>query len=165
MKEYFCYLLLGSNIENRVNYLEKATQFIENQIGRIEKKSQIYESEPWGFQADKKFLNQVLCVKTSLIALEVLFKIQKIENDLGRIRNFNSQKQYESRTIDIDILFYDKFIVYLPILQVPHPQVQNRKFALLPLAEIAPNFIHPTILKTISQLLENCTDTLIVKPF
>jgi 2-amino-4-hydroxy-6-hydroxymethyldihydropteridine diphosphokinase len=149
------YLLLGSNLGDRLNYMSAARSSIEANIGVVFNASSIYESEAWGFESDNKFLNQVLYLSTSKSPETILKKVKEIENQLGRERNENG---YESRTIDIDILFYDQMIIEKEDLIIPHPKIQERLFTLVPLKEIASKMIHPTFGKTILELLEDCTD-------
>lgn len=150
------YLLIGGNLGNRENFLNTAIKEISSTIGKIVNISSLYESEPWGFESMDRFLNQVLIVKTQLPPFTVLKTLQNIENTMGRTRLTN---KYESRTIDIDILFYDNEIINHEFLQIPHPHIQKRKFTLLPLAEIAGNYIHPFLKKSIFQLHQESTDT------
>ncbi|PCJ89508.1 MAG: 2-amino-4-hydroxy-6-hydroxymethyldihydropteridine diphosphokinase [Flavobacteriales bacterium] len=149
------YLLLGGNLGVRVETLAMTVELIEKRIGQAAKKSSIYETEPWGFQHENKFLNQVIKVKTALLPIELLTKILKIEKQLGRTRN---KSQYSARTIDIDILFYNNIIISEKNLQIPHPRLHERKFALVPLCEIASDLFHPILKKSIKKLLENCGD-------
>jgi len=116
--------------------------------------------EPWGFESNDLFWNQVLEISTNLSPEEVLVQTQQIELELGRIRK---PDQYDSRLIDIDILFYGDQIISLENLIVPHPRIQERKFALVPLCEIASELIHPVFQKSIRQLLEECADKLNVE--
>jgi 2-amino-4-hydroxy-6-hydroxymethyldihydropteridine diphosphokinase len=150
------YLLLGSNISSRIGYLNSAKELIEKEVGKISNRSSIYESEPWGFEAEKMFLNQVVFVETSLSALDLLKKTQQIEKKLGRIRK--SVVSYTSRTIDIDILFFDEAVFSLPELKIPHEQMQNRRFTLMPLVEIAAEKKHPVLHESCHQLLDECRD-------
>ncbi|OFX22136.1 MAG: 2-amino-4-hydroxy-6-hydroxymethyldihydropteridine diphosphokinase [Bacteroidetes bacterium GWA2_31_9b] len=156
----FVYLLLGSNLNNRIQLLEKARNAIAEKIGRLEKHSGIYESLPWGFEAETKFLNQVVVVRTHLTSIEILEKIKDIEGELGRER---IPGIYTSRTIDIDILFFNNDVVDIPDLTIPHKHIHTRKFTLLPLAEIASGFIHPVFNKSILDLLNECKDKSEVK--
>ncbi|MDY6799754.1 MAG: 2-amino-4-hydroxy-6-hydroxymethyldihydropteridine diphosphokinase [Bacteroidota bacterium] len=148
-------LLCGGNKGNRDYYMDTARQMIEQAIGKILQVSAIYESAPWGFQAEQNFYNQIVVVKTKLAPLAILKKIWEIEKKLGRIRVGN---QYSSRTIDIDILFYEQEIIDTPDLVVPHPQLHLRRFTLAPLAEILPDWIHPGFNQSVGVLLEQCTD-------
>ena len=149
------YLLTGSNIEPRMDYLQKANALIEDQIGEIVQQSGIYESEPWGFASPGKFLNQVIQVMTEHPPREVLDRIIQIEQGMGRVRN---DEGYDSRTIDVDILYFGDQCLNLPELVVPHPRLHLRRFTLMPLAEIAGERVHPVLKKKNSELLELCTD-------
>jgi 2-amino-4-hydroxy-6-hydroxymethyldihydropteridine diphosphokinase len=152
------YLLLGSNLNDRMDSLQKAKEGIASEIGRISKVSSIYESEPWGFFAENSFLNQVVKVETILNAGQVLETILKIETDLGRDRKVNGS--YISRIIDIDILFYNDEIINEDKLTVPHPKIAERMFTLLPLSEINKHYVHPGLHKTIQELVAECHDNL-----
>lgn len=151
------YILLGGNIGDRIQNLEFAKSEISQKIGLITKESSYYESEPWGFDDEKSFINQVILVETELQATEVLVKNQLIEKGLGRERKSN---QYTSRNIDIDILFYENKILFEKGLIIPHNQLHKRRFTLLPLNEIASDFIHPIFKKKISTILSDCKDEL-----
>ena len=154
------YILLGGNLGDKQMIFSEARAKLSQQVGTITNQSVIYQTEPWGFQSNDIFWNQTIEISTVLSPEEVLRKTQHIEYALGRIRKAN---QYNSRTIDIDILFYGNNIIELENLIVPHPRIQERKFALIPLCEIASELIHPVFLKSIRQLLEECTDSLKVE--
>jgi len=149
------YLLLGSNMGNSFDLLEKALQGIETKIGTIECRSAIYKTEPWGFDTTQYFLNMVILCKTNLSADQILDKIKSIELNLGRVR---TNTHYTSRTMDIDILFYNNDMVESPNLTIPHPLLHQRKFTLEPLNEIAAQFIHPVFKLSVDNLLKQCTD-------
>lgn len=155
-------LSLGSNLGNRVLHLNTAISRMEIEIGGILAKSSIFESESWGFKSENTFLNQVVSFQTELNPEDLLKMILKIENDLGRIRISDT---YESRTIDLDILFFEDRIIEKTMLQIPHPRISERKFVLMPLNEIMTNFIHPISQKSIKILLDECWDKLWVKKF
>jgi len=153
------FLLLGANLDNRFVQMEKAFNEIEKQIGAVTRYSSLYETAAWGKEDEPAYLNQVLLVETSLLPLEVLKEINGIENRLGRIRNL----KWGSRTIDIDILFYDDEVIESERLMVPHPFLHQRKFALVPLNEIAPYLLHPVLKKRVSALLLEVEDDLLVR--
>lgn len=154
------YLLLGSNIENREQYLFKATHFLKG-IGEVIKRSSVYETAAWGKLDQSTFLNQAVLLKTKLAANELLDNILLIEVQMGRKR----LEKYGPRTIDIDILFFDEEVIDTARLIVPHPAIEKRRFTLEPLVEIAPSIIHPKLKKTVQLLLKECTDTLEVQKF
>ena len=142
------YLLLGSNLGNRKEILEKAIELIAQKVGIIISQSKDYETKPWGVTDQPDFLNLAIAVYTSQSPWEVLERTQSIENQLGRVR----KEKWGARLIDIDILFYGDEIINESNLKVPHPLMQERDFALTPLAEIAPNFVHPVFGKTVLEL-------------
>jgi 2-amino-4-hydroxy-6-hydroxymethyldihydropteridine diphosphokinase len=145
------YLLLGSNMGDRLHHLKEAT----DRLGDIVMSSSVYVTAAWGKKDQPDFYNQVIEVDSVLAPADLLKKIQKIEVDMGRKRI----EKWGPRTIDIDILFYRNIIVSKDDLVIPHPEIQNRRFTLIPLRELT-NRIHPVLKKTISQLLEECKDPL-----
>ena len=155
-------LLLGSNIGDRESRLQKAKDRLRELAGVVSASSIIYESEPWGFDAETPFLNQAIMLNTDLGPRTLLQTVWKIEKELGRERVSDG---YSSRTIDIDILTWWDKIVWTTKLQIPHIQLQNRKFALLPLTELQGGKKHPLLNKTYRELLLECEDTTWVKPF
>ena len=153
-------ILLGSNQGNRKELILKAIQLLEIKINPCQKVSSIYESEAWGFEAETAFLNQVLLFESPLEAQEILHIGLEVEKKLGRIRNKGG---YTSRTMDIDLLFFDNQIIEEENLQIPHPRLHLRRFTLEPLVEIMSGFIHPKLKKTMRELLEVCPDNSIPK--
>lgn len=153
------YLLLGSNLGDRHSYLREGALLIEREIGPIEKSSSIYQTASWGNTGLPEFLNQALQVSTSLSPRDLLFTVNAIEKSLGRER----VQKWGSRTLDIDILLYENEIINEPDLVIPHPLMQERRFALAPLCEIAPNVVHPLIQKKIKELLSELSDDLYVQ--
>lgn len=147
------YLLLGSNLGNRIQNLKEATDALSQHF-KITNSSKTYETEAWGKTDQGTFLNQVLAVETDESPTKVLQICQQIEQKLGRVR----KEKWGERTMDIDILYFDSQIVNLPNLLIPHPQIQFRKFTLIPLAEIAPNLKHPTLKLSQMELLNQCSD-------
>lgn len=155
MKINQVYLGLGSNLGNRQENLDLACQRISENIGAIVAQSSIYETAAWGLTEQDDFLNQVICISTRYKAPEVLAKILAVEQSMGRIR----EVKWGARIIDIDILYYNTDIIKLSNLTIPHPFIKDRRFVLVPLAEVAPDFIHPCLQQTNATLLANCADT------
>ncbi|MGE5393735.1 MAG: 2-amino-4-hydroxy-6-hydroxymethyldihydropteridine diphosphokinase [Candidatus Saccharibacteria bacterium] len=154
------YLLLGGNIGDKQQIFAQATSLLGERVGKITRRSSIYETEPWGFESSEMFWNQVLELEVNIPAKKVLQIILQIEHELGRIRKTS---QYDSRVIDIDILFYDNQVIDWPELVIPHPRIQERKFVLVPLNELVPDMVHPGLQKSIYQLLGECPDQLKVE--
>ncbi len=150
------YLMTGGNIGDRLQYLNNASVEIERLAGKIVAKSSIYETEAWGYINQQPFLNQVLKIETELQPSKLLQTLLEIELQSGRERKI----KMGPRTIDIDILFYNNEIITTPTLTIPHSQIQNRRFVLTPLNEIAANLIHPVLQKNIAELLNECMDKL-----
>jgi 2-amino-4-hydroxy-6-hydroxymethyldihydropteridine diphosphokinase len=153
------YLLTGGNEGNKFEYLQKAKTSIINECGEILSQSALYETEAWGKMHQPSFLNQVLLIETVMNASTLMQVLLRIENEMGRKRI----EKNGPRTIDIDILFFNAAIINEPDLTIPHPQIQNRKFVLEPMNELAPDFLHPVLNKTIHDLLMMCEDKLDVK--
>jgi 2-amino-4-hydroxy-6-hydroxymethyldihydropteridine diphosphokinase len=149
------FLGLGTNLGDKEKNLEQALDKIAEVIGIIVSRSSVYETEPWGFQSRDQFLNMVIGVDTNLKPSGLLGRLLMIESLLGRLRD---GKQYSSRIIDIDILLYGKQKVDTISLKIPHPRMHERKFVLIPICEIAPRTVHPVFGKTMTKLLNECTD-------
>jgi 2-amino-4-hydroxy-6-hydroxymethyldihydropteridine diphosphokinase len=154
--------LLGGNLGNVKTSFHKALERINRPEIKVYQVSQVYQSEPWGFDSEDIFYNQAVEVKTTLTAHELLQVVLTVETDLGRVRN--NGDGYESRLIDIDILLFGNEIVVSQRLTVPHPRLHERNFALIPLADIAANVIHPKLKLPIATLVEQSTDRLRVWP-
>jgi len=150
------YLLTGGNMGNRAETLENANLLISQHCGRITALSSLYETAAWGNTNQASFLNQALEIETDLEPRGLLRQLLKIETRIGRIR----KEKYGPRIIDVDILFYNQEIHNYPSLKLPHPEIENRRFVLVPLTEIAAGFVHPVLKKTIAELLDECPDTL-----
>jgi len=154
------FLSLGSNIGDRKDYLLKAGELIAKRIGPIRRQSSIYETEPWGTKEIEWFLNQVIHLESRFLPREILKRSCEIENALGRIKSQQIHPtSYVSRPIDIDILFYGDEIIDTPELIIPHPLTAERRFVLVPMVEIAREFMHPVLNRTIGNLLLSCRDT------
>jgi 2-amino-4-hydroxy-6-hydroxymethyldihydropteridine diphosphokinase len=153
------YLSIGGNEGNRFSNLKQAVTNIEIFCGELLLQSSLYETAPWGKTDQHSFLNQALLIQTGLDAVSAMKIILEIEEKMGRKR----KEKYGSRIIDIDILFFNNEILQLPQLKIPHPEIQNRRFVLVPMNEIASSFIHPVSHKTIRELLDECPDQLSVK--
>lgn len=149
-------LILGSNLDNRIELLSTACNMIFSEIGLVVKSSSIYESEPWGYESKNSFLNQVLHIETNDNPQETLDKCLLIESKLGRVRN--AEGTYSDRSIDIDILLFEDLIISTTSLEIPHPRMHERRFCLEPLVEISPDWVIPTFQKTTSQVLAICPD-------
>lgn len=152
-------LLLGSNMGNRMHFINQAKEKLVKKQIFILKESSFYETAAWGNANQEAFLNQAIIVKTNLKPLDLLNQLLVIENEFGRERNM----VWEPRTIDIDILFYNNLLMKSDLLTIPHPRISERKFTLVPLAEMLPDYIHPVFQITIKELLNQCTDVLSVK--
>lgn len=148
------YLLTGGNLGNRFNNLNTAKICVEEICGKIISSSSVYETAAWGIKEQPDFYNQAIILETTSSPSELLKNIHVIEKKMGRIREI----KYGPRIIDIDILFYNNDVIDTKSLKVPHPFLHERRFALMPLAEIAGNIIHPVLQKTINKLLRECSD-------
>ena len=155
------YLLTGGNVGNRQQYLQESANLIEARCGKIMRRSSIYETAAWGKTDQAAFLNQALELSTMLSPDDLMKELLNIEQQQGRERT----EKYGARTIDIDILLFNKDIIDTALVTIPHIQMASRRFVLEPLNEIAPDYLHPVLKKTIAQLLKICPDPLPVKKF
>ena len=150
------FLGLGSNIGDTKNNLEKACNMLNTEVGHISSLSSFYTTKPWGKTDQEDFLNQVIRIFTDLGPQTLLHKIQKIEQELGRVKG----EKWGPRSIDIDILYYGQMVLDIEDLQLPHQELTERKFVLVPLAEVAPDFVHPIFKLSNRELLDYCQDSL-----
>ncbi len=153
------YLLTGGNMGDRFNHLQQAAEFIQQNCGKLIVASSIYETEAWGKTDQPSFLNQALQIETALPPNDLMCSLLNIEQKMGRIRTV----KMGPRIIDLDILLIDDLVQASELLTIPHPALTMRRFALLPLTEIAPDLMHPIEKKTMSELLRICPDTLNVQ--
>jgi len=149
------FLGIGTNLGEREENLRQAITLIGDHIGIITRVSSVYETEPWGFKSETTFLNIVVMAETKLTPSGLLGRILMIEAMMGRLRE---GKGYKSRVIDIDILFFGNRIFENKVLTIPHPKIQDRRFVLIPLSEIAGDLEHPVFKKSIQELLKKCKD-------
>lgn len=152
------YLLIGGNLGDRLFFLAAAQEKMKQKGIVVLRQSSIYETEPWGISDQPSFLNQVLEVSTILTPKALLDQLLLVEQELGRVR---TQKN-GSRTIDIDILYFENEKINLPGLHIPHERIAIRKFVLIPLSELIPDFIDPAVGKSVNSMLQNCQDPLAV---
>jgi len=155
-KKQTIYLHTGSNLGDRISYLTQACEMIEKHVGKITNLSSLYETEAWGMEDQPDFINQALEVQTELVPEEVLYHVKKIEKEIGRQEN----KKWHERIIDIDILFFGDIKFSSEKLKIPHPHCHERMFVLVPLMEIAGDFIHPMLNLSIEELYLDCKDPL-----
>ncbi len=160
-RESTVFLSLGSNRGNRKGYLESALDRLRQSGARVTRISSVYQTEPVDFTDQPWFLNLACRLQTALNPQDLLALCQQVEKELGRVRTVPKGP----RRIDIDILFYDDRIIRRPELSVPHPALYQRRFVLVPLAEIAAEFTDPLTGKFVKELLEHCTDESVVEPF
>ena len=143
------YVALGSNLGDKEANLRKALELLKERGVEVVKTSSFICTEPYGVTDQPQFLNGVCEVRTSLVPLALLHTLLEIEQEMGRVR----LRHWGERNIDLDLLLYEDVVMDTPQLKLPHPDMQNRDFVLLPLAEIAPELVHPTLQKTISELV------------
>ena len=155
------YLLTGGNMGDREKYLAEARELLGEHCGKITALSSLYETAAWGKEDQPSFLNQAVEMETDLPPRQLIRRVLKLEKRMGRER----KEKYGPRLIDIDILMYGEEIHNYPLLKLPHPELPNRRFALLPLAEIASDLLHPVYKKSITDLLDECKDPLEVKKY
>lgn len=149
------YILLGSNLGNKLAHLEKAIFCLKQAGLNLIEISHLYQTKAWGNQNQDDFYNVVLKIETNFTAVKLLETLLAIESEMGRIR---SEEKWLPRIIDLDILYYNNDILNLPNLQIPHPFIAQRKFTLIPLNDIAPDYNHPLLGLTNKELLQNCLD-------
>jgi 2-amino-4-hydroxy-6-hydroxymethyldihydropteridine diphosphokinase len=149
-------ILLGGNMGNVPLTFRTCIQEFEDEGYLIIDISSIYSSSSWGYESEHLYYNQLVVLHTNNNAQQLLNDALTLENKLGRIRS--SSKDYSDRPIDIDIMFYESEIIESENLHIPHPRMHLRKFCLVPLVELMPQFIHPLLNRTIAQLLEDCED-------
>lgn len=152
-------LLLGGNMGDRLYYLATAAVLLEKQLGPVVQRSAIYQTAAWGKKDQADFYNQVIICETEKSVAELMPLILAIEAQLGRKRS----AKWDERTIDIDVLLIGDLIISTADLEVPHPRMQERRFVLMPLAQLLPDFLHPVLEKSIKDLLLSCPDLLPVK--
>ncbi len=153
------FLIIGSNLGNKAENLKQSIRLIEQSAGIVKKFSAVYETEPWGVEQQPAYYNQVLEIITEYNAEELMTRLLNIEKVMGRIRI----NKYDARNIDIDILFFNDEIYNSETIIIPHPSLHLRRFVLVPLAEIAPEFVHPVFNKNIFRLLDECEDSGLIK--
>ena len=151
------YVLFGSNLGDKEALLAQACLLINNRCGQIRDLSATFESEPWGFEAEEWFLNQVIVLETELPPEGLLDALLQIEKEMGRVRN-PEVKGYSSRTVDLDILYFGSRVIHTNRLTVPHPRLHLRRFALMPMCDVAPLLVHPVLRQTQTELLGLCLD-------
>jgi 2-amino-4-hydroxy-6-hydroxymethyldihydropteridine diphosphokinase len=147
---------LGSNQGDKVKMLKKAIDSLNEGIGRVTTVSSVYETEPWGLKEQDHFLNMALLMDTEHNPLSLLQKLKQLESEMGAVKSV----KWGPRAIDLDIIFYEDQMIDSDILKIPHPAMQNRNFVLVPVMEIAGDWVHPSFDKTVEELYEESTDDL-----
>jgi len=154
------YISLGGNIGDKRANFKQVREIIAAQFGNILEESSLYETPPWGFCSENYFWNQAMCIETEFEADEMLLRFKEIEKSFGQK---SMDERYTDRAMDLDILYFGNVVIESEVITIPHPRIQERKFVLIPLVEIAPDFIHPCLQKTNFELLEQCKDRSVVK--
>ena len=149
-------LSIGSNQGDRKSLIQQAIDIINQEVATVIAVSKLYESPSWGFESEP-FYNCAVLIHTSNTASKILTKVLKLEKQLGRVRS--DEKGYSSRTIDVDLISFNDEIIATSNLNIPHPQMHNRLFVLLPMRDLATDFIHPVLQQNINELIQNCTDS------
>lgn len=147
---------LGSNLNDRFAALSRALTLLKEEAGDIVAASSVWETEPWGFDADDQFLNMVVVLETGKQPRQLMQLFRSLEGRMGRKRSGGGR--YESRIIDIDILLWQERVISMPGLEVPHPKLADRRFVLEPLNEVAPDAMHPVTGLTVKEMLALCDD-------
>ena len=147
---------LGSNMGDRFVYLSRALALLREEAGVINAASSVWETEPWGFEADEHFLNMVVVLQTNMQPGQLMQLFRSLEGRMGR--KHNQGGRYKSRIIDIDILLWENRVISMPGLEVPHPRLADRRFVLEPLNEVAPKAVHPVTGLTVREMLALCDD-------
>lgn len=156
---HLAYLLIGSNLGDRKANLDKCRALLGTEAGCVLVASDIFETEPWGTTGQAWHLNQALLLETHLSPLSLLERTQAIERELGREKT----GKWSPRTLDVDIIYFDRLVMDGPRLAIPHPLMQERRFVLVPLAQIAPDYLHPVLGKSNLELLKACLDVSLVR--
>jgi 2-amino-4-hydroxy-6-hydroxymethyldihydropteridine diphosphokinase len=151
METHIVYLALGTNLGDRLDNLRQAVVSLSPQM-EVKAKSHIYETPPWGYEDQPKFYNQVIKADTYLQPEPLLRHLKRLEVALGRQPNFRNGP----RLIDLDLLFYNQLVLETPVLTLPHPHLHERGFVLLPLLDIAPDFVHPVLKKSVREMTSSC---------
>lgn len=149
-------LIIGSNLDDKKFYLDKAKASLEKHVGNLMKASSVYISPPWGYESTNEYYNQVLIFESDLKPEHVLSFCLRIEQSLGRKRGLEGE--YQDRTIDIDILYFGNEVVATDKLSIPHPRMHQRRFCLLPLFEVDPDWQHPTLYLNVQEMIDRCED-------